>query len=282
MGHRLFGLETEYGCTMLDGETPGGAPDLLLKAATQQLPYLPAASGGIFVSNGGRFYIDSGGHPEFSSPEVTTPWDVCRYIKAGDRIVQNSAQKVMAERPRMRVILNRANVCYDSPVTWACHESICHQVRHLETLQEQLIPHLVTRQIYTGGGGFDNRCAGLQFMISPRVAHIERQSGEASQSDRPIFHTKQEPLCEGYQRLHIICGETVCSELSQWLKSATTVLVVTLIEMGACPQGLFAGISPLAGMKRIATDESLQLRLGRAKRNGLTAIDIQYKYPGGR
>ena len=35
------------------------------------------------------------------------------------------------------------------------------------------IPHLVSRIIYTGAGGFDNAAAGIQFMISPRVPHSE-------------------------------------------------------------------------------------------------------------
>ena len=90
MGHRLSGVETEYACTMLHGGEVRTSPELLLDAAKRLYPHLIASEGGIFVANGGRFYIDSGAHPEFSSPEVTTPWDTCRYIKAGDQIITSA------------------------------------------------------------------------------------------------------------------------------------------------------------------------------------------------
>jgi proteasome accessory factor A len=279
MRNRLTGIETEYACTIRDGGEWSQDAGLLIEAAKRRLPHMAAGDGGIFLSNGGRFYIDAGCHPEFSTPEVASPWDASRFIKAGDRVVLDSANDMMRENPSLQVTLNRGGFCYaEGSASWACHESICHQVDDRDLLRQQLVPHLVSRQIFTGGGGFDNRSPGLEFMISPRVAHIRRRVGHASQSQRPIYHTKEEPLCDGFSRLHIICGETVCSELSQWLKSATTVLVVALIEIGACPIGLLDGVSELAAMRRISKDESLKQRTSLRKRTSLTAIQIQRSY----
>src|ERR1044071_3571195 len=38
----------------------------------------------VILTNGARLYVDHA-HPEYSSPEVTTPLDVVRFEKAGER-----------------------------------------------------------------------------------------------------------------------------------------------------------------------------------------------------
>jgi len=54
---------------------------------------------------------------------------------------------------------------------------------------------------------------GLRFTLSPRVRFLEREVSNNSTRDRGIFHTKDETLAaDGYHRLHIICGESLCSE----------------------------------------------------------------------
>src|ERR1017187_7503162 len=51
----------------------------------------------MFLENGARFYIDCGFHPEMTTPECTTPWELARYVKAGERILERLAQDVWAE-----------------------------------------------------------------------------------------------------------------------------------------------------------------------------------------
>lgn len=92
----------------------------------------------------------------------------------------------------------------------------------------------LSRIVYTGAGGFNSRFRqGLQFTLSPRVWHLVRGVSEGSTEARGIFHTKDESLsAEGYHRLHILCGESVCSETAAWLKVGATALVVALIDAG--------------------------------------------------
>src|ERR1041385_1016276 len=40
----------------------------------------------VILTNGARLYVDHA-HPEFSTPEVTTPLDAVRFDKAGERIM---------------------------------------------------------------------------------------------------------------------------------------------------------------------------------------------------
>ena len=70
-------------------------------------------------------------------------------------------------------------------------------------------------------------------MVSPRAAHITADVSSESTQGRGIFHLRNETLCRDYNRLHILTGENLCSDLSLWLTIAMTVLVVALVEAEA-------------------------------------------------
>ncbi len=59
-------------------------------------------------------------------------------------------------------------------------------------LPEQLIPHLVTRVVYTGAGGFNPLLNWPEFCVAPRLMHIEHVISSDSTANRGIFHTKNE------------------------------------------------------------------------------------------
>ena len=68
MAERLFGLETEYALALLDRQGRRIAQPLatqwLLEAASERLTHLPdLQSGGMFLTNGARLYIDCGRRP---------------------------------------------------------------------------------------------------------------------------------------------------------------------------------------------------------------------------
>lgn len=285
MAERVFGLETEYAFGVLG---PAGPPldrktalSRLMELARTRLPHLPGQhNSGIFLASGGRFYQDSGNHPELTTPEVLNPWDACRYLLAGEHILAGLAAEVAPrDGSGARVLFYRGNVCYSgTQATWACHESYGHGADPA-VLPQHLIPHLVSRLIYTGAGGFNNRSFGLEFMLSPRVAHLEREISSDSTHNRGIFHTKNETLSgTGCNRLHILCGESLCSETATWLKMGTTALVVALIEAGLRPgDGVRLG-KPLEAMRRFSTDEKGRARAGVAGGKSLTAVEIQRNY----
>src|SRR3984893_12864008 len=98
MSARMFGVESEYAITGLNGahvlRREQLASDFVQEA--QRLVHLQdaATSTGVFLGNAARFYIDCGLHPEMSSPECTDPWELARYLKAGERIMETLTQKV--------------------------------------------------------------------------------------------------------------------------------------------------------------------------------------------
>jgi proteasome accessory factor A len=267
---RLIGIETEY--AFQGGARPEQTLDALMRRARREMPYLPDELGrGMFLENASRLYIDAGNHPELTTPECDNPWDVVRYLRAGDAILLRLAQ---------RHLVFRSNVDYSGTrATWASHENHLHRMVDATTLPDQIIPHLVSRIVYTGAGGFRNVSRGLAFTLSPRAAHIETAVSASSTGNRGIFHVKQESLCgPGYQRLHIICGETLCSELATWLRVGATALVVALCEAGLRPGAGVALRSPVKALHDFAADPTCRAVAETTDGRRLSAIALQRTY----
>lgn len=285
MAHPLFGLETEYAFSALDTD---GEPvermevlNTMFQLAEKSVPSLPAGRGhGLFLGNGMRAYVDAGHHVELCTGECTHPGEVVRYVEAGDRILTKLAADVIAAGSDVgRILFSRSNVDYGGTgATWGCHESFNHRTDPA-LLPREILPHLVSRILFTGAGGFDSLSSGVRFMLSPRVAHLQHDISGDSVGQRGIYHTKDEPLCrDGSHRLHIICGESTCSRITGWLKIGTTALVVAMIDAGLAPGAEMELASALNAMHRFADDPSctatVQTRAGRT----VTAVDIQRHY----
>ncbi len=286
MNLRLCGVETEYAFTVTNRHGQSlNREDMLgtvLAIARRELVHLPAAKGGgMFTENGSRFYVDCGLHPEWSTPECLDPRDVVRHIRAGERILEGICARLESAHPEVcEAACYNCNVDYSgSGSTWGCHESYLHRWEP-DMLPAQLIPHLVSRVIYTGAGGF-NRSGSklLDFTLSPRVAHLEEQVSSGSTGNRGIFHTKDEPLCgEGFHRLHIICGESLASDRAAWLKLGTTAIVVAMAEAGLAPARMVTLASPLKAMRTFAADVTCSAEVSMIDRRRMTAVAIQREY----
>jgi proteasome accessory factor A len=279
----LFGMETEYAVHSPAGFVSSTEREALvwqlIDVAREQLKTMRDFGGGMFLENGSRLYIDCGQHPELSTPECTDPWQVVRYILAGEKILLNVARQIEGIRGEGALGFLKCNVDYSGAgTTWGCHESYLHRMSP-DALSAEIIPHLVSRVIYTGAGGFNSLAPGLTFTISPRVPHLEKVVSEHSTSARGIFHTKDESLSrEGYHRLHLICGESLCSQTAMWLKVATTALVVAMAEAGICVSNIVGLSAPLTALAGFATDPTCQAKAIVANKGWMTAIEIQRVY----
>jgi proteasome accessory factor A len=280
----LFGVETEYA---LAGLRPDGSTvpveqvaHWMMNLAQRQLPHLPDGRGSLFLANGARLYVDHGGHPELATAECTDPRDLVRQVLAGHRIVERLGQEAEASNPAFgEVLLLASNVDYGgSQATWGCHESYLYR-RDFENTAAGILPHLVSRVIFTGAGGFDPRSAGLSFTLSPRAHHLEMPTSPDSTRSRGIVHTKDEPLSSGsYRRLHLICGESLRSERAMWLKVGTTALVVALIDAGIRPAGGVGLVDPIAALRAFAADPSCTARVPCESGGSISAIELQRHY----
>lgn len=282
----LFGVETEFAFTALNKSGRAldreGTLPLLLDSVGRRFPHLNGeATCDLFLGNGSRLYIDCGMHPEWSTPECTTPAEVVAYIRAGEEILAQAAQHVeRTDRRVARALLFKCNVDYvDTNATWGCHESYLHTRLQPSMLPGQFIPHLVSRVVFTGAGGLNPKSAGIEFTLSPRVAHLEKASSTSSTDGRGIFHAKLESLAmDGYNRLHVLAGESLCSQLADYLRVGTTALVLKLVEAGIRPGDDVRLTQPLKAMKDYAADPSCTARARLAVGPPKTAIEIQRHY----
>jgi proteasome accessory factor A len=288
VAERIMGVETEYSLTALG---PGGRslpkePVLraLLKEARSRLVHLEDAqgAGGIFLANSSRLYVDCGCHPELSTPECTDPRDAVRYVKAGDRILHDLVRALEGpDRGVGEVMLFRGNVDYRALSSWGHHESHLFRGKSGESIAEQLVPHLVSRIVYAGAGGFDPLTLGIRFTLSARAPFLTRVVSASSTHDRGIVHTKHEPLCgHGFGRLHLICGDSLCSEFAEWLSLGATALVVAVTETGARPGDEVALADPLRALLSFTRDPQLKAEALLARGGSATALVIQRHYLG--
>ncbi len=282
---RIIGIETEYAFVARDrsGGSAARTPILqrIFAAARERLPHLADLSrSGIFLENGARFYIDAGQHPEMCTPECTDPWEVVRYVRAGERILLALAAEAVSTVPDLEECqFLRHNIDYGGTgSTWGFHESYSHQVPP-SRLPNQLLPHLASRIVYAGAGGFDPGSLGIVFTLSPRVSHLNRKLSGSSMSDRGIFHTKDEPLARGgYHRLHLLCGNSLGSETALWLTVGTTALIVALVEGGEQPGKPMLLADPVGAMQMFAHDPACSAEAMLTDGRRLTAVQIQRHY----
>jgi hypothetical protein len=285
MADRLFGMEIEYGCAVRcrDNARPNRDRDWVdrfMNIARDRLPHLPSMEGGgICLENGARFYVDCS-HPEMTTPECSNPWDVVRYMQAGERMLADVAGEMMRRDPALaEVLLFKTNVDHGgSGATWGCHTSFMH-LGNPEQFPAQIIPHLVSRIVYSGAGGLELVDGRLRFTLSPRVRFLKCEVSHSSTQERPIFHSKDETLAEaGYHRLHIISGESLCSETALWLNMGATALIVALIDAGFSPGHVVRLKDPLGAMRRFTLDPTCRAVAQTASGKRMTAVQIQRHY----
>jgi len=233
------------------------------------------------LENGGRLYVD-GAHPEYSTPECTTPWDVVAYEKAGERLIQlcmENANRIRREEERLILYKNNTDGKGNS---YGYHENyLMSRDIPFDRIVQNLVPFLVTRQIFAGAGkvGAENRGAPANFQISQRADFFETLIDINTMAKRPIINSRDEPHADPrlFRRLHIIVGDTNMSEFSTFLKIGTTALVIGMIDNNCEVKGITLE-NPLKAIKEISRDLTLKKRIPLANGKSLTPIEIQKIY----
>ncbi len=281
----MFGLETEFGFSASDTRTrtsdPQQALDALLEVCSENLPHLRGTDAEVrmYLANGGLLYPDVG-HPEYATAECHSPLAVLQSLRAGEKILTEAAGQLDSGSEYENVTLYRTNVDYSAiSTTWGCHESYLSR-RSPASYAEQVLPHLVSRIVFTGSGGFNNRQPGAEFVLSPRVFHLSVPILSERSGSRAIFSLRNEPLCGGnYHRVHLVCGESNYSDLGNYLKIGTTALVLAMADAGIHFDPAEGGVSSaLQAMQRYTNDPGCRKSAPNGEQRSYTAVDIQRYY----
>jgi Pup amidohydrolase len=237
----------------------------------------------LVLSNGARFYNDHA-HPEYSTPECTTLREIIAQDKAGERIlaecVRRRNKKIAPER-EVRLYKNNTDFIGHS---YGCHDNyLMSRAVPWDRLVSEVVPFLITRQIYAGAGklGIEGEGATGQpgiFQISQRADFFSVLVSIDTMNRRPIVNTRDEPHADPgkYRRFHVIIGDSNMSEFAIALKIGIMSLVLDLIEKREAPQLEVA--QPIDATKSISRDQShswiIELKDGRK----ISAIEIQRMY----
>lgn len=279
LGRCLFGLEAELAVSATaEGRAiaVGDIVGALAKSAERTLVHLKGASNGLYLANGSHMLVDIGEHLEIATAECTTPWEAVCQLRAGQRTVARLADLIRQGLKLERVLVCRANIDYIQGTSWGYHESYLG-VRPILAYKSWLLPHICSRIVYTGAGGLDPLSPGIRLSLSPRVAHLCKVSGNSSTSERAIFNTRDESLCDGYSRIHLLAGNHGCSERATWLGIGATALVVAWADCATLTECPISLVDPLDAIKRFARDpfHETPVVLQDGTRVLMTAVDIQ-------
>ncbi len=234
----------------------------------------------VILTNGARLYVDHA-HPEYSTPEVTSPRDIVLWDTAGERVLAEATRRA-ARVPGTSAIQLYKNNTDGKGASYGAHENYLMDRRTpFVDIIRGLVPFFVTRQVFAGAGrvgiGTESRTAGFQ--LSSRADFFEVEVGLETTLKRPIINTRDEPHAdaEKYRRLHVIIGDANLAELSTYLKVGTTSLVLAMIEARFLPNDL-ALEEPVEALQAISHDPSLThtIRLRDGRR--MTALEMQQTY----
>jgi proteasome accessory factor A len=234
----------------------------------------------VILTNGARLYVDHA-HPEYSSPEVTSPRDAVIWDKAGELVMAEAARLATLVPGSSPIQLYKNNVD-NKGASYGCHENyLMSRQTPFADIVRHLTPFLVSRQVVCGAGrvglGQDGNRHGFQ--ISQRADYFEVEVGLETTLKRPIINTRDEPHAdpERYRRLHVIIGDANLSEVSTYLKLGTTCLVLAMIEEG------FLGVDlsierPVTTLHEVSHDPDLGHLLTLKDGRRLTAVQLQVEY----
>jgi proteasome accessory factor PafA2 len=234
------------------------------------------------MTNGARYYVDHA-HPEYSTPECTNPLDVVRYDKAGERVLIESMAAASELLPKGQRIVVYKNNSDRKGNSYGCHENyLMERSVPFARVIHQVIPHFVTRQIYTGAGKVGAEVQGgadVTYQLSQRADFFEEEVGLETTLKRPIVNTRDEPHADPnrYRRLHVIVGDANLAEVATYLKVGVTSIVLAMIEDDWFGNRDLALAMSVRAMCQVSYDLSLRAPLALAAGGTITALDLQWE-----
>jgi proteasome accessory factor PafA2 len=234
----------------------------------------------VILTNGARLNVDHA-HPEYSSPEVTSPRDAVRWDKAGERIM-DAAVRTVASTPGLPSINLYKNNTDGKGASYGTHENyLMSRATPFADIVRHLVPFFVSRQVVTGAGrvglGTESELPGYQ--LSQRADFFEVEVGLETTLKRPIVNTRDEPhaTADKYRRLHVIIGDANLCEVATLLKMGTTSLVLAMVEAKAFTRDLTVE-RPVAALRAVSHDPSLTTLVSLRDGTKLTAVQLQWAY----
>jgi proteasome accessory factor A len=276
---RVIGIENEYGVTYTDDGQRRLTPDEVARYLFRRVVSWGRSSN-VFLDNGARLYLDVGSHPEYATPECDSALQAVCHDKAGEQLLRELAADAGRQLAadgipgRLTVFKNNTDSAGNS---YGCHENyLVERSGDFGSLTDGLIPFLVSRQVFAGAGKVLTTPRGTTFCLSQRADHIWEGVSSATTRSRPIINTRDEPHAdaESFRRLHVIVGDSNLNEYTNWLKLATTDLVVRMFEEAPVSRDLSLD-NAIRAIRDISHDHTGTVRVPLHNGREMSALDLQ-------
>ena len=232
----------------------------------------------VVLTNGARLYVDHA-HPEYSSPEVTTPRAAVTWDRAGELVMREAVRRLATVPPGVNLYKNNAD---GKGASYGTHENyLMARSTPFADIVRHLTPFFVARQVMCGSGrvgiGVDSRTPGYQ--VAQRSDFFEVEVGLETTLKRPIINTRDEPhaVADRYRRLHVIIGDANHADVANLLKMGTTSLVLAMVEADVLTDDL--GVRrPVPTLHAVSHDPSLQTKVELVDGRRMTAVELLWEY----
>ena len=112
----------------------------------------------VVLANGARLYVDHA-HPEYSSPEVTSPRDVVVWDRAGELVMREVVERLADSPPGINLYKNNTD---GKGASYGTHENyLVPRSIDFDDLTQALVPLLVVRPLLVGSGRVGTGAADL-------------------------------------------------------------------------------------------------------------------------
>jgi proteasome accessory factor PafA2 len=306
---KVCGIETEYGIQVLGGADPNpiAASSVLINAYVADMqrrvgwdfedetpgndargfardasmaPEVETHLVNTVLTNGARYYVDHA-HPELSTPECGDALEAVLYDRAGEHILVRSMAAAARLLPEGQSIVVYKNNSDGKGNSYGCHENyLMDRAVPFGRIVQHVMPHFITRQIYTGAGKVGSEVGGPPgFQISQRADFFEEEVGLETTLKRPIVNTRDEPHADAqrYRRLHVIVGDANLCEVATFLKVGATALVLAMIEDDWLKDRDLSLAAPVRALRQVSADVSLRAPLELAGGGTITALELQWE-----
>ncbi len=239
------------------------------------------------LTNGARFYVDHA-HPEYSTPECLTPLECLIYDKAGEEVMRRAMSAAEARLPEVPAPIAYKNNSDGKGNSYGCHENyMMDRAIPFARVIDGVVPHFVSRTIFTGSGKVGVETAALEadkvpFQISQRAEFFEEIVGLETTLKRPIVDPRDEPHADPkrFRRLHVIVGDANLSEIATLLKVGSTAIVLAMVEDEVGPARDFTLADPVRAIHQVSADLTLAKPLSLADGTTASALEIQWELFG--
>ncbi len=230
------------------------------------------------LTNGARLYVDHA-HPEYSSPEVTTPRQAVAWDRAGELVMAQSVALLADQAEPINVYKNNTD---GKGSSYGTHENyLVSRDTPFARIATQLTPFFVVRQIMCGAGrvGLGQRSEQEGYQISSRADFFETEVGLETTFRRPIINTRDEPHADPrrYRRLHVIIGDANLCDVANLLKVGSTALVLGAIEADDLGDDL-ALENPVPTLQAISHDPSLRQQVRLIDGRVMSGLELLWSY----